>query len=249
MASDFARRRFDWLDQIVADREITAAGFQLAYVISAHINRATGEAFPSQETLADKINITVRGVRNLTDQLAERGHLQVAESRGRGHSIRYRMVVKKQQAQQKELFPESTAPVSGIEAPAPIGESPQSPATRRARGVKNLTEDAALAGAFEEWWAQYPKKVEKGAAKKAWHKVVKDKRATIADLLAGVMRYAASRTGEEPKYTKGPAGWLNTERWTDEVTPASPERRTQFGGPPQRESWSDVAYNMEPTDE
>jgi hypothetical protein len=38
------------------------------------------------------------------------------------------------------------------------------------------------------------------------------------------MRYAAERTGEDDKYTKHPATWLNAECWKDAPT-ASPARK------------------------
>jgi hypothetical protein len=47
------------------------------------------------------------------------------------------------------------------------------------------------------------------------------KKTTLEILLEGMKNYAASRNGEDPKYTKHPATWLNGECWTDDdVVPA-----------------------------
>ncbi len=69
---------------------------------------------------------------------------------------------------------------------------------------------------FEAWWRQYPRRVAKGAARKAFRRVLAQKTATFEQLMAGVMRYAAERAGEDPGYTAHPATWLNGERWLDE---------------------------------
>jgi hypothetical protein len=81
---------------------------------------------------------------------------------------------------------------------------------------------------FEEWWRQYPRKVAKAAARTAYLRAVKSGKATPAELLTGVMRYAAERHAainmgrpEEYRFTKHPATWLRAECWTDEPGPAA----------------------------
>lgn len=70
---------------------------------------------------------------------------------------------------------------------------------------------ADIARDFETWWRQYPKKAGKGAARKAYERVVKSGKATPQELLAGLARY-----NPDPKFTKHPATWLNAECWLDE---------------------------------
>lgn len=67
---------------------------------------------------------------------------------------------------------------------------------------------------FDEFWLACPKKVGKGEAKKAYRNALK--RATEAEILAGMKRYAASRVGQDAAYTKTPGPWLNADRWLDE---------------------------------
>jgi hypothetical protein len=212
MASDFARRRFEWLDQVCADRGVRAAVFQLAYAISGFVNRETGDAWPSQETLAKHLGLSVRGVRKLTDVLGGRGHLEITESRGRGHSTRYRPILKVTVVDepQKSLFPDEPA--------APPQDAP---------------------GAFEEFWRHYPRKVAKGAARRAFERVVKNG-ANTAEIIAGTMRYGAERGGEPERYTKHPATWLNGECWHD--MPAKPTGPGPSGPiqPQRRETFADL---------
>jgi len=73
----------------------------------------------------------------------------------------------------------------------------------------------------QQWWPQYPLKVEKIAAKKLIRAIIEGRcrdglKATPQELLAGVMRYAAAMTGKERRYIKHPTTWLNKGCWTDE---------------------------------
>jgi hypothetical protein len=243
--SDFARRRFEWLDQLVADREVTAAAFALGYVVSAHINRETGEAYPTQETLAGKVGLSVRSVRSLTDLLAARGHLQITESRGRGHSIRYRPIVKGHGTEQKEMFPEAAAPEANRTA-APNGardasggsrsKPPEDRSPKKANGRGAASAD--LDREFDEWWTQYPRRVARGAARKAYERALKSGKVTPVELVAGALRYGAERTGQEEQYTKHPATWLNNECWRDEPAEVGPP----ISDPrPRSSSWTETA--------
>ena len=65
------------------------------------------------------------------------------------------------------------------------------------------------------FWAVYPRRVSKGDARKAWAKAVTN--GTDPEvIIKGAEAYAASRTGQEPRYTCHPATWLNRERWNDD---------------------------------
>jgi len=76
------------------------------------------------------------------------------------------------------------------------------------------------------WWTHVPRKAGKGQALKAYRTARKKNAADV--LLAGIMRYAAERSGLDPTYTAHPATWLNGERWKDDPTPIRPSRRSVF---------------------
>jgi hypothetical protein len=86
-----------------------------------------------------------------------------------------------------------------------------------AGAYKAPTDGADMEQLFAEWYLQYPKKMARRDAEKAYRQALKTTPA--ADLLAGVMRYAAERTGQDPQFTKHPATWLNKGCWLDEPTP------------------------------
>jgi hypothetical protein len=89
---------------------------------------------------------------------------------------------------------------------------------------------------FETFWQAYPKKVDKAKARVAYRRVIRDKKATAEDLLAGAHRIAAEYQrkielegpGNAYKFTKNPASWFNAESWNNEPSPTGPA----YGAPP-----------------
>jgi hypothetical protein len=72
---------------------------------------------------------------------------------------------------------------------------------------------------FEAFWSAYPRRVAKGAARKAYAKAVR--KAAPSDLLAALAAQKAHGYGRDLTYTAHPATWLNQERWLDELAPLS----------------------------
>ena len=61
----------------------------------------------------------------------------------------------------------------------------------------------------------YPRRVAKEAAAKGFAAAVK-RGVEPEQLIQGARRYAAERAGQEPRFTKHPATWLNGGCWEDE---------------------------------
>lgn len=74
------------------------------------------------------------------------------------------------------------------------------------------------ADGFDDWWKQYPKKVGKIDAQKAYRAALKAG-ATPQDLLDGLERHNANWKAQntERKYIPNPASWLRKGRWEDEL--------------------------------
>jgi hypothetical protein len=105
---------------------------------------------------------------------------------------------------------------------------------------------------FPEFYSQYPKRVARVAAEKAYRAVINKKLATPEQLLGGAMRYAAERNNQDPKFTKHASTWLTHGCWDDE--PAKPIGGEMLDGngnliappPNQRtgqKSWMDIAMS------
>jgi uncharacterized protein YdaU (DUF1376 family) len=71
---------------------------------------------------------------------------------------------------------------------------------------------------FEKWWANYPRKKGKDAAKKKMAAVLRSGKVTEAELLVGLENFNRDieRTRQEPQFIVHGARWLNEGRWADE---------------------------------
>jgi hypothetical protein len=120
-------------------------------------------------------------------------------------------------------------------SPPMINNSTPSPTPdlANAKSLKTPTENPL----FEEFWGVYPRKVEKGVARKAWKNALK--RATPEEIIAGAKRYAAQRFGQEVEFTKHPGPWLNADRWLDEAP-----KVVEFASGPKR-TWAEIKAERE----
>jgi biotin operon repressor len=73
---------------------------------------------------------------------------------------------------------------------------------------------------FDEFWSLYPKKVDKGAALRAFKRAAKKE--PVNQILLGAERYASDPNLPEKRFIKNPATWLNAESWAN---PPLPERK------------------------
>lgn len=67
---------------------------------------------------------------------------------------------------------------------------------------------------FAAFWTAYPRKDDKGAARKAWLSALKNKRATAEQIAEGA-NYYRHDPGRKPDFTKLPATWLNKGSWAN----------------------------------
>jgi len=74
---------------------------------------------------------------------------------------------------------------------------------------------------FDAFWDEYPRRVDKKAARRAFDRVIKRKEVSFRELIEGVVRYSMERSiqdplAREPQFTKHPATWLNNQSWLNE---------------------------------
>lgn len=98
------------------------------------------------------------------------------------------------------------------------GGSPPNPSSHDRRNRRRSAEADSEPEGFSAWWDQYPRQTGEAGARKAYGAALREG-ATPGDLMAGVLRYAAERMGQEERYTKTPSNWLHDGCWTDK--PAS----------------------------
>jgi hypothetical protein len=129
----FMRGLFLWLQQVAADRALPPMGLHVATALASFVNQRTGDAWPTQETLANMLSITTRAVQRNIAELVERGHLEVVISRGWHRPNSYRPIWK-DRTSAPGLEPGDTTPASGLDDgrhDASVGSPTRK--TRRAR--------------------------------------------------------------------------------------------------------------------
>jgi uncharacterized protein YdaU (DUF1376 family) len=72
---------------------------------------------------------------------------------------------------------------------------------------------------FDDFWAAYPRKVGKHAARRAWTSAMK--RASVEEIAAGLN---AAQWPTDRNFIPHPATWLNAGRWLDEPSDVAPEK-------------------------
>lgn len=70
---------------------------------------------------------------------------------------------------------------------------------------------------FNIFWINYPRRISKGAAKKAFDKAIK--KTSLDEMLKAIKVYIACKPDKID--FKHPATWLNSECWDDEWAPKS----------------------------
>jgi hypothetical protein len=198
-------------------------------------------------------------VGKLLGELVEEGWLEVEEEGGgRGRATVYRIPrMSEETAHSVARFPSGNRAVSDEKPRTPDTETAHSEAETahprvRANGSNNGTsngtpnEHLPLPGVeappepppdrFDEFWAVYPRHVDKANARRAWAKATKT--VDPQTIIDGAIRYGAYVTAErtEPKYVKHPSSWLNAERWGDELVASKPVTRNRIIGPDDGQS-------------
>jgi len=83
--------------------------------------------------------------------------------------------------------------------------------------IENNERTIAVDDLFNEFYAQYPRKIDPRDALKAFKSALK--RATFEDIMAGVIRYAEAQKDKEKQYLKYPASWLRADAWESHYEP------------------------------
>jgi hypothetical protein len=126
----------------------------------------------------------------------------------------------------------------------PLSENPLSanPTTKnnniKEEQVKNTNREFDFQ--FDEFWKEYPRRVDRAAAFRAFKSALK--RAKFEDILAGAIAYR-NDLARKPEFTKYPATWLNADSWENAAT--LPEVRAASEARRQKEKEASDAYLRE----
>lgn len=94
------------------------------------------------------------------------------------------------------------------------------PSVAKARSSK--LSKAEIDEAFEKWWSEYPRKIAKKAARKAYERSLADVGTQTLLKAVQAFREHHRRAKTETRYIPHPATWLNQGRWADEPEAPTP---------------------------
>ncbi|MBA7690629.1 hypothetical protein ES703_99160 [subsurface metagenome] len=106
----------------------------------------------------------------------------------------------------------NTNQYNSIQHNTSIRKSPENPG--------NSGKSGKVESKFDLFWSAYPKKMGKGAARRAFEKI-KPSDDLLQKILSAVEQQSKSEQWlkEDGRYVPNPATWLNQERWDDEPKP------------------------------
>jgi DNA-binding IscR family transcriptional regulator len=173
----------------------------LLHLALADFANDEGVCFPSHHTLARKARCSTSWVSQTMKQMVDDNMIEVLEraGNGRGKVGRYRL----------------TKGVSESHLHDAIGVTATTDRSHSTGDDTLLMNRHEPSHAFDALWDAYPKKVAKGAARRAFDRMMRRSDAPTIDLLLrAVERYAS--TVRDMQYCAHLATWINAERWLDE---------------------------------
>jgi len=215
---------FSQIPHWVLYADISPQAIRLYGVLQHYANKESG-LWPSRETLAEEIRMkSPRTVDACIDELEKIGAVKVTKRFNNGGmqtSNYYTVITTCPDVQDSaQRLAEDCAPALQDSAPPPSNIL-----RTKKNQLKTSNEQEPKDIQFDEFWATYPLKRDKGAAKKAFPKALN--KISFEEIMAGVDRLV-SDPNLEMKYCPYPATWLNGERWTDAPLPGRESRSEKF---------------------
>lgn len=218
LAMHLRRSESDW-----SDLEREEEGFRAAAAERKRRSRQKSVTHSTPVTVTDAKPVTVTGAESVTGDVTDftpsRHALNAWPSRTERRPNH-------QQPSDNQLHKDSSAPA--VQEDLPDGDlfdalEAKSAAIHKQRQGEDLS-------AFAAFWEAYPKKRNKAEAIAAW-KTATAAGVDPAHITAAAVAYRRERLGEDPKFTKFPATWLNKGCYDDEPDPApGPHLRAVSGG-------------------
>jgi hypothetical protein len=186
-------------------------------VIADHASDDGTEAWPSQATIAAKASISIRTVQRAVNSLVENGYLWMQKGAGGSATCREDRRPHKYTINIKRLRgdTESARDERG-DNESDNGATLATPTGRLSRPMNHPNKPSNETPEFDLFWDEYPIKVGKAAAKKAWDKAVKVEAPDV--IIQGAIRYATD-PNRHPSFTAHASTWLNAHRWNDSPLP------------------------------
>jgi biotin operon repressor len=218
-----SENKFAIMPEWVIELDISHTAFRLYAVLARYADNVTHQAFPSLDTLANRLGCGEKTVRRAIEDLVEHGAIK-KHSRGRYQSSLYTVMTtppkgsKMSHEGSKMSHEGSNVSHEGSNMSTRLDKNVQVTRTTE----QEPPELELLNQAFDKFWAVYPKKDDKPLAKRSFIKALD--RATLDVIVAGAVRYRDDPNREQA-FTKNPSTWLNADAWENGPLPSIVARK------------------------
>ena len=210
--------RFSITPEWVLTAKISDKAVRLYGGLARFADNQTHEAFPSRETLAERMHCSTKSIDRAATELIEIGAIKKRQRHN--SSLVYTLMMSRGVG--TPVSPGVDKDVQGVGTQVSRGVDTDVHLTRTTElepeELEPLNTQTSVNESFNEFWNVYPKHLQKGEARKAFFKAVQ--RVGDADtILAGVRRMAADPNLPVKQFIPYPATWLNRDGWDDEPFP------------------------------
>lgn len=201
LAMELHRPVTDW-----ADLEREEDEFRAAAAERKRRSRSKGVTHAESVTVTHAEGVTVTHGESVTGDVTH------------SKSVRHAFKVRSSRTERSPNHPQpSDNQLLKDSSPAADSTEPQTPAaTVHSKSSSEKTDHHIKA--FGAFWLTYPKRKAKEEARKAWIAAI-ERGADPQHIVDAAKNYAHERAGQDPKYTKYPATWLNKGCYDDEPDP------------------------------
>jgi DNA-binding transcriptional regulator YhcF (GntR family) len=223
-----SENKFAIMPEWVIELDISHTAFRLYAVLARYADNVTHQAFPSLDTLAERLSCSEKTVRRAIDDLVEHGAI-TKHNRGRYNSNLYTVMISPPEG--TNMSSEGTKmSEEGTKMSQRVDKNVQVTITTQLE-PEELEPLNDINEQFNQFWAIYPRKKGKGQARKAFEKALE--KTDIATILDGVAAYITYGDMDDPQFIAHPSTWLNGERWEDEYAEVREVLRSPYVGGPR----------------
>ena len=223
--------RFSIIPEWILDSSLSDKAIRIYGILARYADNETLQAFPSRETLAQRARCHVKSVDRAVRELIEAGAVFKSQRKNGGEW-------------QSNVYTLRRIPAKGGRdtSVATLG-TPMSPPRDTDVSLTRTTElePENYINAFDEFWEAYPKKTDKGLARKSFKAALK--KTDALTIIAAAMSYRDD-PNRKPEFTKNPSTWLNAEAWENEALPSTePVATKPAARVPGHRDWVEVEHN------
>lgn len=203
------------------------------YAVLAEAANSHQVSWPSKATIGERTGLSARQVQRCTAELRDAGWIRVEErSRSNGSQASNAYVVLRAKGDTSVSPPRDIAGSHPEPLMTPLEPDPLEPdpdgvlflnSVGHPQAADEHTDDED--DPFDAWWSEYPRKVQKVQARKAYARAAK--KVSHERLLEAMRTYRDFDSRVAEGYIQHASTWLNNESWDDEIvqSPQSDEER------------------------